>query len=413
MNNLELSILGIFDVMGYLLISMSLLKKERMDINSKLYFFISATIAMVAITFLFPREYAIFLNFLNFYISTIVFLAKKWKDSLLLFSISMSLLFTSQLPLILILNFFNANIKDNFLAGFICQSFFLIIYFLIYKRVKTYILWEYINKNFNVFLIAIINMMLIGLCTLIFYSLDVERFIELLLYFLTVSFLLIAVNVLLINQSIKNVHQEEMQKKQSEYLETITSLVEEIKEVQHEYDNHIQGLKLAGEVFNQDQENDILNYINDIEGKQWFRNILKKLNPVLMGVLIIKYRKAQEKEVELEIRNHNLEMKIPVKDYELTEMMGILTDNAIENTRPGGSVIVEFKKNGFYVKNSHEYLSGEIISRMFAKGYSTKKVPSGVGLCNLKRIVDKYHGQIEIYNEENKGENFFVFSVSI
>lgn len=63
-----------------------------------------------------------------------------------------------------------------------------------------------------------------------------------------------------------------------------------------------------------------------------------------MGVLIIKYRKAQEKEVEFEIRNHNPEMKIPVKDYELTEMMGILVDIAIENTILGGSVIVELKK---------------------------------------------------------------------
>lgn len=413
MNNQELIILGIFDVIGYLLISRSLLRKEIIDKKSIINFFIFTTIIMAAITILFPREFAIFLNFTNFYISTIIFFDKRWRDSILLFSVSMSVLFTTQLPFILILNFFNANIKGNFLAGFICQSIFLLIYYLIYKKVKIYILWDYINKNFKAFFITIINMMLIGLCTLIFYSLDVERFIELILYFLTVSLLLLAVNVLLINQSIRNVHQEELQKKQSEYLETITSLVEEIKEVQHEYDNHIQGLKIAGEVFNQDQENDILNYINDIEGKQWFRNILKKLNPVLMGVLIIKYRKAQEKEVEFEIRNHNLEMKIPVKDYELTEMMGILVDNAIENTRPGGSVIVEFKKNGFYVKNSHEYLSGEIISRMFAKGYSTKKVQSGVGLYNLKRIVDKYHGQIEIYNEESKGKNFIVFSVSI
>jgi hypothetical protein len=59
-DNLELSILGIFDVMGYLLISMSLLKKERIDINSKLYFFISATIAMAAITFLFPENMQFF-----------------------------------------------------------------------------------------------------------------------------------------------------------------------------------------------------------------------------------------------------------------------------------------------------------------------------------------------------------------
>ncbi len=412
MSNFELIILGIFDVMGYLLISLSLLKKEKIDKKRRICFLVFATIGMATITVAFPREYAIMLNFVNFYINTLVFIEKKWKESLLIFSLSMSILFATQLPLILLLNFMNADIQRDFFVGLISQSFFLGIYFLIYKKITVYVLWEYTNKNFRVFFITIINMMLIGLCTVIFYSLDVERFIELILFFLTISCFFLAVNVILINQSLKNKYQNEMQRKQFEYNEMISSLVDEIKQVQHEYDNHIQGLKISARLYKDGSEKDIANYIDDIEEKQWFRNLLKLLNPVLMGVVITKYRKALEKKIKFEVRNHNDEMLIPIEDYELTEIVGILSDNAIENTEEYGTVIVEFQKNGLLVKNSHEYLSGEIINKMFAKGYSTKGAGSGIGLYNLKKIVDKYHGQIEVYNEKSADVNYVVFKIS-
>lgn len=58
-------------------------------------------------------------------------------------------------------------------------------------------------------------------------------------------------------------------------------------------------------------------------------------------------------------------------------------------------------------------MSGEIINKLFAKGYSTKGAGSGIGLYNLKKIVDKYHGQIEVYNEKENEMNSIVFRISI
>ena len=413
MNNQQLIILGIFDVAGYLLITLALLRNEKVTKKEIFSFFIFTNIAMALITIMFAREYAIFLNFLNFYISTILFLKRNYKDSIIIFSISMGILFSTQLPAIILLNYLDADIQSNFLAGFVSQCVFVIVFYFFYKKLRLDILMDYINKNNRTFVIIVVNMMLIGLCTVIFYSLDVERFIELVLFFLLVSFLILTVNVLFITQALKIKYQAEIQTKQLEYQDTIYSLVEEIKQVQHEYDNHIQGLKLAITINEQDQKKDIIGYIDDIEKKQWFRNMLKTLDPVLMGVLISKYRKAQEKNIVFEIRNHNYEMRIPVKDYELTEMIGILSNNAIENTLEGGRIIMEFHKEGFLIKNNHEYLSGEAIKKIFVKGYSSKKIPSGLGLYNLKKIVDKYHGQIEVYNEKENEVNSIVFRISI
>ena len=293
MNNQQLIILGIFDVAGYLLITLALLRNEKVTKKEIFSFFIFTNIAMALITIMFAREYAIFLNFLNFYISTILFLKRNYKDSLIIFSISMGILFSTQLPAIILLNYLEADIQSNFFAGFVSQCVFVIVFYFFYKKLRLDILMDYINKNNRTFVIIVVNMMLIGLCTVIFYSLDVERFIELVLFFLLVSFLILTVNVLFITQALKIKYQAEIQTKQLEYQDTIYSLVEEIKQVQHEYDNHIQGLKLAITINEQDQKKDIIGYIDDIEKKQWFRNMLKTLDPVLMGVLISKCRKAQ------------------------------------------------------------------------------------------------------------------------
>lgn len=202
-----------------------------------------------------------------------------------------------------------------------------------------------------------------------------------------------------------------MYKKQLEYNEMISLLVDEIKLVQHEYDNHIQGLKIAAKISEGYTHKEFVNYIDDIEGKQWFRDLLKMLNPVLMGVIIAKYKKAQANKINFEIKNHSDEMLIPLEDYELTEIIGILSDNAIENTDVNGRIIIEFHKNGFSVKNSHEYLPGEIIKKMFSRGYSTKNLGSGIGLYNLKKVTNKYNGEIEIFNEKNADVNYVVFKI--
>lgn len=60
MNNQELIILGIFDVAGYLLITLALLRNEKVTKKEIFSFFIFTNIAMALITIIFTREYAIF-----------------------------------------------------------------------------------------------------------------------------------------------------------------------------------------------------------------------------------------------------------------------------------------------------------------------------------------------------------------
>ena len=66
-------------------------------------------------------------------------------------------------------------------------------------------------------------------------------------------------------------------------------------------------------------------------------------------------------------------------------------------------VILE-EDNRYYiinVKNRTEGLKGEDLSNIFKMGYSTKGEGRGYGLYNVKNIVDKYRGKIQLSLEED------------
>ncbi|MNI67684.1 Sensor protein CitS [compost metagenome] len=94
---------------------------------------------------------------------------------------------------------------------------------------------------------------------------------------------------------------------------------------------------------------------------------------------------------------------MPVKDYELAEILFNLLDNAFDAVSMHDSirrvelVIDKEKENSIiHVKNSGATLKNTNVNEIFKKGFSTKGSQRGFGLYNIKSIVDKYGGSIEI-----------------
>ena len=62
------------------------------------------------------------------------------------------------------------------------------------------------------------------------------------------------------------------------------------------------------------------------------------------------------------------------------------------------------EENKYYivsVKNYTENLKSENLTQIFKVGYTTKGEGRGYGLANVKAIVDKYKGKIQMSLEEN------------
>ena len=202
------------------------------------------------------------------------------------------------------------------------------------------------------------------------------------------------------------------------YLPVIDELISELKIKQHEFDNHIQALNMLavtgtgyGKIINSMED-----YISGLGTDSDLGTLIKLDNKLLAGFLYSNMKKAENLNVEFQIIIGDYGFNVKLRDYELIEVIGNLINNAFEAETENNIVILKLKREGDMniaeIRNKHSYLKQENISRMFNKGFSTKSDSNrGYGLYNVRKILRKYGGEIEVFNEMVDGDNYIVFRV--
>ena len=107
------------------------------------------------------------------------------------------------------------------------------------------------------------------------------------------------------------------------------------------------------------------------------------------------------------VANNSLENNL--NDYEISDMLNNLLDNAFEaviNSTDDKVVILniyeEGKTNIVEVRNSGVAINLAKIESIFERGFSTKKGENrGYGLYNVKKIAEKNGGNVQLSFEEN------------
>ena len=107
--------------------------------------------------------------------------------------------------------------------------------------------------------------------------------------------------------------------------------------------------------------------------------------------------------------NISVPQNMQIKTYDLNIIMGNLLDNAFENTMMAKNKQVLLKMKYFnsilYISSINTYTGA--IKKSGEKFISLKDSSHGYGVDNIKRIVNKYNGNIEIDYKNN------VFNISI
>ncbi|MHB8637606.1 MAG: ATP-binding protein [Fimbriimonadaceae bacterium] len=70
--------------------------------------------------------------------------------------------------------------------------------------------------------------------------------------------------------------------------------------------------------------------------------------------------------------------------------------NAMQACEPGGSVRLVITADGFRVEDTGKGLDDNAMKRLFTPFFTTRARGTGLGLCNVKRIVDAHGGRIEV-----------------
>lgn len=205
------------------------------------------------------------------------------------------------------------------------------------------------------------------------------------------------------------------------YGDAYRELIDVVRRRQHDYKNQL--IAIAGMNCFKDEKNksnDIQEkYISILNSESQFDGILTSCeNSILAGYL---YNICNKFYDDGFIVKHNIkfvDISDTIKIKDIIEIIGILLTNAKENVVDKDKVIhifIDGKKDKckIEVENCSEYKDFNTTEKMFQYGYSTKGNDRGLGLYSLKKITNKYDGDIVVCNKNVNGETSIVFSVVI
>lgn len=220
------------------------------------------------------------------------------------------------------------------------------------------------------------------------------------------------INLYFLYQNIKIQKQKELIFTYNQYQKSLIELIDEVRQKQHDYKNHLNTLYGLAQLQNSNQMQQELaayleQYIFTIQDTDQILNIK---DPTLSALIYSKKKVAQNQEIEFKLHFIDEIPNYPLQKYELVEVMGNLLDNAIEaasdakkhlTIQPRISITLGTKENKkfFQVKNTFYPSQNFSPKQLFIKNFSTKNKGAnnrGYGLYIVKKIVDANNGMIII-----------------
>jgi signal transduction histidine kinase len=92
----------------------------------------------------------------------------------------------------------------------------------------------------------------------------------------------------------------------------------------------------------------------------------------------------------------------------LEQVLRNLLRNAMQACSVGGEVTLAVKERGFVVSDTGFGIEPERLETLFTPFFTTKADGTGLGLSNVKKIIDAHKGQIDVQSEVGKGTRFEV-----
>lgn len=197
-------------------------------------------------------------------------------------------------------------------------------------------------------------------------------------------------------------------------------LISEVRRKQHDFNNHLNAvfaMNLTADSLEQlvEKQNEYCTRMNIENSKNKLLN--ENISSVLAGFLYTKIGCAEKKDIQVncKIQVDNVEEYIHFID--LVEILGNLFDNATEAVDKNINRIIDFcikqdeKQVYIQIANPCDTNVIEHLENIFEEGKSSKGKGRGIGLSNVVRVVDKYHGKIEANNIIKEGVNYIVFDI--
>lgn len=320
----------------------------------------------------------------------------------------------------------NFNIGVALLEFFICITISKAIGYLLNKKIKLTNI--NLKGKYGVLIVLSLLLTLIIFYTNIYlgskagFNEDVLRANGIL--FLTYFILLGVILFVLIRSLTKELEFRNKQKEfenLKQYTESLEKLYSDMRVFRHDYINIISSM--IGYIDNRDMDGlerhfyeNIIPVSKSMQKNDFKIGAIKNIDiPEIKGIVSSKLIRAQELglDVHVEVVENIDDIKMNIID--LSRILGILLDNAIEASKES----LEFKLKLAFIKTekaiiiviSNSYKEKNIsLNKIFKPNYSTKGSGRGIGLTNLKKIVDNYDN---VFLETKMIDNYFIQELQI
>lgn len=380
------------------------LKIENILLKNISIAFISSLV--MAVTYSTHSYYTIILSYIITVCLISFFYKEKISKSLLGFCIVLIFIMILQLILIYILQFFALSRHigsftfDTSVQISILLFSIMIYYFLPNKKI--YIANE---LNFKILFYIIINFIGYILICKIVWEYNKSLVLNNITIFIIMLIIIFFLNLVLCYNIVKINEEKKIIEIHNKYSPIIENIIEETRRKQHDFKNFLNTINGIVQVAKDEELRESLTtYIKSLNYfTKNIEDIIYVDNVILRAIIYSKLCEAEKKHISFSYFVSNDLLKWRIKDYELSDIITNLLNNAfeaVENNSEKVVVLNIFKdenKNIMELKNSGGLINPENIKYIFNKGFSTKRGKNrGYGLYNVKKIVESNGGAIQL-----------------
>lgn len=263
-------------------------------------------------------------------------------------------------------------------------------------------------KIIRILLPVLLNILLIAAITLIWQHYADKAIIDIILYIILLSIVILFTNMELIINQRKLFKQKRSLKAYRKYIPVINNLIIEVRNKQKK---HFEDLRHIEDIVKENDEYDKLckaldAYSDKLIAENVSSRLLKINYKLLSGVLFTMIHKAYENNITLNIILTAVNFTTRIYEYQLVELVEILVDNAIEATPTGGNCYLTLgalnDKITVKTSNPGPIATPEYIHSIFKEGYTSKNNQlreHGIGLSKLRKLINDNNGEIIVNNE--------------
>lgn len=189
-----------------------------------------------------------------------------------------------------------------------------------------------------------------------------------------------------------------------QYYEDMEKNYNHSRKVIHDIRNHLHAIEQSSRIEDRTYIEDVHEMLNSLGMKFYTEN--RMLNIVLND----KLKHFSPEQVECNLGGVGLEF---ISDLDITTIFANLLDNAVDEGRGSADFRIRIRAEQIQdflvikIVNPLKTLSAETVpeerkgaERIFAEGRSTKPGHEGLGLQNVRQALEKYHGEMEIRQED-------------